>query len=159
MKQTNKQNRKRLTTMTEGRGWGKGRSRWKGLIGTKVRYKINKLQGWTIQDREYSQYFTNVILITVYKVYSIKIIKWLCCTHEINIVTILQVNYISIFFLNGRYLECDPEEIKNKNKARYQSPGHSPEASSVLPRHIQELLPQGMPTLTAKSTCHWGDYL
>ena len=40
-----------------GRGKGGGARRGKGLRGTAIMYKINKLQGYIVQYREYSQYF------------------------------------------------------------------------------------------------------
>ena len=49
---------------------GKGRSKiGKGNYEVQTtRYKINKLQGYSVQHKEYSQYF----IITLYGVYSIK---------------------------------------------------------------------------------------
>ena len=44
-------------------------------------YKINKLQGYIVQHRKYSQYFT----ITLNAVYYTKILS-LCCTPETNII-------------------------------------------------------------------------
>ena len=66
MKEYNKKQKKftdtenKLAVTSKGRGQEKARGR--GLRGTTVRYKIKKIHGCNIQQREYSQYF----IITLY---------------------------------------------------------------------------------------------
>lgn len=52
-------------------------------------YKANKVQGYTVQQREYSQYF----IITINGVQSIKMLN-LYCTPETNIVNKLYLNFL-----------------------------------------------------------------
>ena len=57
-----------------------------------TRYKINKLQGYIVQHREYSQYF----IITINGVQPLKVVY-----HYVVWKLILYINYASIFlYLN-----------------------------------------------------------
>ena len=75
--------------MGQGKG-GEGQDRGRGLRVQTTMYKRNKLQGYIVQQRKYSQYF----MIILNEVQSIKNTESLCCTPETNIISCINYNSI-----------------------------------------------------------------